>query len=329
MQEFYYPLGLVSVIAGYYFSKYYSIPFTELTVILYLWKCVPYMSSFLKSKGQLGQYLPVFENIRDLEQEAMQQALPDTGEKVLKFKDTIELKNISFTYNDSSEPVIDKINLKIQKGQMIALVGKSGAGKSTLADIIMGFHKAQSGHMSVDGKDFNDINLKSFREHLGYVPQQGVLFNDSIKNNLILANNNATDDDILEACRLANAYEFIEKLPEKLDTIVGDRGIKLSGGQVQRIVIARAILEKPEILILDEATSALDSESEQQIQGAIEKIAGSTTMVIIAHRLSTIKGADMVYVLNDGTIKESGSFNELRSKNSTFNKMLMYQNSSN
>ena len=327
MQEFYYPLGLVSVISGFYFAKYFNISFTQLTVVLYcLWKCVPYISSFLRSKGQLGQYLPSFENIVTLDQEAKKNQLPVGGVKYDGFKDKILLKNVSFSYYESEEPVLKNINFSLTKGKMTAIVGQSGSGKSTLADIIMGFHEIKSGEYLVDDKEFSEFDLGSFRKSIGYVPQQSVLFNTSIRENLLWAKEDATEDDLMEACRQANALEFINKMSKKLDTIVGDRGIQLSGGQVQRIALARALLRKPQILVLDEATSSLDSESESLIQDAIIKISKETTMFVIAHRFSTIRTADCIYVLNEGKVLESGSYQDLkRNEETAFSNMLLKQ----
>jgi len=314
LHEFYYPLGLISVISGYYFSRRFDLPFAELTIILYaLWKCVPHISSFLRSYGVLGQHLPSFENIRKLELDALANQIPQGGKDFLGLKSEIQFKNLSFQYENTERNAIENISFAIKKGQMVAFVGASGAGKSTLADIIMGFHELQSGQMVIDGQNFEELNLRSFREKIGYIPQQCVLFNSTIRENLKWAFEDASEEEMITACKQANAYEFIQELAQGLDAMVGDRGIRLSGGQVQRLAIARAILRKPGILILDEATSALDSESEAAIQHAIDNISHSTTLVVIAHRLSTIRNADVIFVMEEGRIIEEGNHQKLMS----------------
>jgi len=208
---------------------------------------------------------------------------------------------------------------------MVAIVGESGAGKSTLIDVFMGFIEPLSGEIMVDGVSLNNYDILSYRRRIGYVPQESVLFNGSIIDNLRWAKKNASKDEITVACRLANADVFIDSFPDGYDTIIGDRGIRLSGGQAQRVSLARAIIRKPALLVLDEATSSLDSQSEHQIQKAIEKIAQETTILVVAHRLSTIKNSDHIYVLSGGRIVEEGVFTELNAKNSYFAKMIEAQ----
>ena len=208
---------------------------------------------------------------------------------------------------------------------MIAFVGASGSGKSTFTDMVMGFNKPESGNIIIDGINLFDFDIISYRKKIGYVPQESMLFNISILDNLRWAKNDASLSEIKEASRLANADEFINKLPNKYDTCVGDRGVRLSGGQVQRIALARAIIKDPEIYILDEATSALDTNSEKLIQKSIENIAKEKTILIIAHRLSTVKNADNIYILNKGKIVEEGTFDELNNMGGYFKKMVNAQ----
>ena len=208
---------------------------------------------------------------------------------------------------------------------MIAFVGESGAGKSTLIDMLMGFHEPSTGKIIIDNIPIENFDIYSLRQKIGYVPQEGLLFNTSIRDNLLWSNNEASEADIINACKLARAHEFIQTCANGYDTIVGDRGVRLSGGEIQRIALARAILRKPELLILDEATSSLDSNSEQLIQQSIETIAKYTTIVVIAHRLSTIKNADYVYVLSNGTIEEEGDYKELTNQGGLFAQMVQKQ----
>lgn len=194
---------------------------------------------------------------------------------------------------------------------MTAFVGKSGIGKSTLIDLLMGFHEISRGTITIDGVPLQDFDILSYRSRTGYVPQDSVLFNTSIRENLLWADEKASQRGIEEACCLANADEFIRQFPEGFDTVVGDRGVRLSGGQIQRIALARALLRKPEILFLDEATSSLDTHSVRLIQLAIENIAKAITVIVVAHRLSTIRNADCIYVLQNGKAVEQRPYEEL------------------
>ena len=204
---------------------------------------------------------------------------------------------------------------------MVAVVGSSGSGKSTLIDLIMGFYLSQKGTLKIDNDLITKISLRDWRLLSGYIPQQPFLFNASIKDNLLWARKEATDSEIEQACRLANAEEFILDLKEKYNTLVGERGVRLSGGQAQRICLARALIKKPQLLILDEATSSLDSHSELLIQDSIERLTGEPTIISIAHRLSTIKKATRIYHLDMGRIVEEGTFEELiASKDGFFRK---------
>lgn len=234
----------------------------------------------------------------------------DTGTKELQsFENEIELRNVNFGYGEKM--VLKNINLKIQKGKTVALVGSSGAGKSTLADLVTRFHDVTSGEILVDGINLKDYNTQSVRKKIGIVTQEPILFNDTIANNITLGKPDATFDEIVQAAKIANAYNFIENKPEKFDTNIGDRGGKLSGGEKQRTTIARAVLGNPPILILDEATSSLDTESERVVQDAINNMMQNRTSLVIAHRLSTIKNADEIVVLDKGEIKERGTHDDL------------------
>ena len=224
---------------------------------------------------------------------------------------SIRFDNVSFLYRDGSRKVLDNINLEIQKGKTVAIVGASGAGKSTLVDLIPRFYDVAEGSISIDGTDIRDISLKSLRGLMGNVNQDPILFNDTIFNNIAFGVENATMEQVIEAAKIANAHDFIMEKEHGYDTNVGDRGVKLSGGQRQRISIARAILKNPPILILDEATAALDTESERSVQEALDRLMSTRTTIAIAHRLSTVRNADEIIVMDEGRIVERGKHDDL------------------
>lgn len=225
------------------------------------------------------------------------------------FKEKIEFKNVQFSYDEFK--ILEDINLEIKKGKTVALVGSSGAGKSTLADLIPRFHDVTAGEVIIDGENIKNYALKSVRNHMSIVTQEPILFNDTIANNIALGMPDATREQIINAAKVANAHNFIMQKEEGYDTNIGDRGSKLSGGEKQRLTIARAVLNNPPILILDEATSSLDTESEKLVQDAINNMTQNRTSVVIAHRLSTIRNADEIVVLSKGKIVERGSHQQL------------------
>ena len=239
------------------------------------------------------------------------------------FEQAIVIDNINFRYEE--ENVLKNFSLVVPKGQTVALVGQSGSGKSTIANLLTRFYDVNEGSIKVDGTDLRDFNLKSLRGLMGLVNQDSILFNDTIKNNILLGKENATDAEIIEALKIANAYEFVKDLPLGIETNIGDSGNKLSGGQKQRLSIARAVLKNPPIMILDEATSALDSESERLVQQALENMMQNRTSIVIAHRLSTIQKADKIVVMHKGEIVEQGTHDELLAQNGTYTKLVMMQ----
>lgn len=228
---------------------------------------------------------------------------------IADFKDKIEYKNVSFQYVDKK--VLNNVNLSVEKGKMIALVGASGAGKSTMADLLPRFYDVTEGAIMIDGVDIRKIKLADLNHLMGIVTQESILFNDTIFKNISFGNESATEEQVIEAAKIANAHEFIVKMENGYHTNIGDRGSKLSGGQRQRLSIARAVLKNPPILILDEATSALDTESERLVQEAIQNLMRNRTSVVIAHRLSTIQHADQIVVMQHGEIIEQGKHQEL------------------
>ncbi len=252
-----------------------------------------------------------FSEIMDVDPDVTDAA---DAKELLKGDGRIEFKNVTFNYGEKGENVLNGLCLNIAPGENVALVGPSGGGKTTLCSLIPRFYDVTEGSVLVDGCDIRNVTLKSLRERIGTVAQDVYLFSGSVKENIAYGKPDATDEEIVEAAKLAGAHEFIEGLPNGYDTYVGERGVKLSGGQKQRISIARVFLKDPDILILDEATSALDNESELLIQRSLEKLAKGRTTLTIAHRLTTVKNADRILVLTDRGIEESGTHSELMLK---------------
>ena len=250
-----------------------------------------------------------------------------TNHKEAEVKDTfdskIEISNINFKYEE--ENVLKDFSLEVVKGQTVALVGQSGSGKSTIANLLTRFYDVNEGTIQIDGIDIKKLNLSSLRGLIGLVTQDSILFNDSIRANIALGKEDATDEEIVEALKIANAYEFVKDLPNGIHTNIGDSGNKLSGGQKQRLSIARAVLKNPPIMILDEATSALDTESEKLVQVALENMMQNRTSIVIAHRLSTIQKANKIVVMQKGRIVEQGTHEELIALNGTYNKLVSMQ----
>ncbi len=236
--------------------------------------------------------------------------------EIKEFRQAIVFDHVSFAYEN--EPVLKDINFTLAKGKTVALVGKSGGGKSTIADLIPRFYDPTAGQITIDGIPLTDVKLESLRQHLGIVTQQSILFNDTVFNNIAFGQENASEEEVIRAAKIANAHDFIMEMPQGYQTLVGEDGSKLSGGQRQRISIARAVMANPAILILDEATSALDSHSERLVQEAITKLMANRTSLVIAHRLSTIKHADEILVIEKGQIVERGTHDELVAKNGVY-----------
>ena len=240
------------------------------------------------------------------------------------FDKGIQFQNVSFKY-EKSDLILNKINLEIHKGEVLAIVGPSGAGKSSLVDLIPRFYDVTDGSILIDGIDIRNITVKSLRSFIGVVTQETILFNDTVKNNIAYGLQDVSPDKIIEAAKAANAHNFIEGLKDDYETVIGDRGTKLSGGERQRLSIARALLKNPPILILDEATSSLDTESELLVQQAIERLMKGRTSIVIAHRLSTVQSADKIIVLSDGEIVEEGTHELLLSKLGLYHKLYNMQ----
>jgi ATP-binding cassette subfamily B protein/subfamily B ATP-binding cassette protein MsbA len=294
----------------YYLVIFYSIinPFKELSRAGYS------IQKGLASLQRIDAVLDAENNISE----------PSNPQTINSFNNEIRFNNVSFKYQD--EWVLKNINLTISKGQTIALVGQSGSGKSTLVDLIPRFYDTIEGSISIDGIDIRHLSTHNLRHLMGNVNQEAILFNDTIYNNITFGVESATQAEVEQAARIANAHDFITATPDGYQTNIGDRGSRLSGGQRQRISIARAILKNPPILILDEATSALDTESERLVQDAIEHLMQNRTAIVIAHRLSTIKSADLICVLHEGRIIEQGTHNQLIALNGQYKKLCDMQN---
>jgi ABC-type multidrug transport system fused ATPase/permease subunit len=274
--------------------------------------------------SQLQRSVGASERILEILDQSDEQS---AGSNSLKIKGQIDFCGVRFSYPTRSDvSVLKDVSFTIKPGEKVALVGPSGSGKSTLINLLIRFYSPLEGEIKVDGENILNYNLSDYRSNIGIVPQEVILFGGTIRENIAYGKTNATEEEIIEAARKANAWEFIETFPERLDTVVGDRGVKLSGGQRQRVAIARAILKDPSILVLDEATSSLDAKSEQLVQQALEKLMENRTSVIIAHRLSTIRKVDRIFVIRDGMIVESGSHSELVAlDNGIYNNLLRLQ----
>jgi ATP-binding cassette, subfamily B, bacterial len=284
---------------------------------------VSYTATIGGAIAALGSFYPELmgsigatERVREILNKESEVDVKDVPmQRAPRLSGNIELKNIHFRYPTREDvEVLKGVNLTIKSGQKIALVGTSGAGKSTIMQLILRFHQATEGSIFVDGKDMASYDISDYRQNLALVPQEVLLFGGTIRENILYGKPDASDDEVIEAAKLSNSWEFISQFPEGLATIVGERGIKLSGGQRQRIAIARAILRNPSILLLDEATSSLDAESEKVVQEALNVLMQGRTSIIIAHRLATIREVDKIYVLDGGKIVEQGTHDELYEK---------------
>lgn len=328
MSEF---LGTILIVVVLWFGGILVLDYGRIdgpTIIFYLvmlYSIINPLKEFSKASYNIPKGLASMERIDKILQAEVEIKDKETPEHISSFEHQIEFRHVSFAYtdhqNDELVYVLKDINLVIPKGKTIALVGQSGSGKSTMLDLIPRYYDVQEGEVLIDGINVKDLCVHDLRQLIGNVNQEAILFNASFKDNIRFGKTDATDEEIANAAKIANAYEFITKSEHGFDTNIGDRGGRLSGGQRQRVSIARAILKNPPILILDEATSALDTESERLVQDALEKLMKTRTTVAVAHRLSTIKHADEICVLHEGKIVERGTHDELIRKDGYYKKL--------
>jgi len=292
-----------------------SIPTAGLLLLLFLFaRVMPKFSSIQQSFQSFINMLPSFNRVMEMQRRCEEASEVETPEyEKIDIGHGIKFDKVSFSYDDNV-PIIKDLDITIKAGQTTAIIGPSGAGKTTIADLLMGLIVPNEGSILIDEKEFIPERMKAWRKQIGYVTQDTFLFNDTARANLLWASPGSSEEEINRSLRYAAAEEFVNSLPKGLDSILGDRGVLVSGGERQRIALARALLRKPSLLILDEATSSLDSENEKRIQNAIEKLHGQMTILVISHRLSTIRDADMIHVIEDGRLVESGTWDELLAK---------------
>jgi ABC-type multidrug transport system fused ATPase/permease subunit len=289
-----------------------------LTVFLFAYyRLSPRLSNLQANQSLVLSLVPSLRRVDEYTESATAHRERSGDTSLGQFSNAIELRDVSFSY-DATHPVLHHVDLAIPCGESTAIVGPSGAGKTTVMDLIMGLLLPDSGDILVDGTALRDMRLSDWRSQIGYVPQDASFFHATVAENIAWGLADVSRDDVVGAAELADADEFIRCFPEGYDTIIGDRGMRMSGGQRQRLALARAIVRKPSILVLDEATSALDAESEEKVQRAVDRLSGSLTVLIVTHRLATVTGCSTIYVLIGGRLVESGSWDELLAKKGPF-----------
>ncbi|MDP7368592.1 MAG: ABC transporter ATP-binding protein [Candidatus Pacebacteria bacterium] len=318
------PISVILVLGIFVFSFYYdpNYSFAALVVLIYLiHRIFSYIQMLQGNIQSINRFAPYLTDVLSYGTNSSKNKEDDSASEPFKFEKDFVFENVTFSYADSKETLKD-VSFNIRKSEMIGLIGESGAGKTTIFDLILRLFQPSSGKILIDGMQISEVNLAQMREKISYVSQDAFLINNTIDNNIGFFDEEVSKDDIVKASKEAHIYDFIKTLPEGFKTVVGERGVRLSAGQRQRISIARALAKKPEILLLDEATSALDNESEVEIQKVIEQLKGDMTIFVIAHRLSTVMDSDKLYVLDNGKITEKGTPKELlENKESYFYKM--------
>ena len=302
---------LVIAYAGYQVINGNLTVGTMVAFIAYIERLYNPLRRLVNSSTTLTQAYASMDRVFELMDEKYDVEDGPNAKALSSVKGKLQFDGVSFRYEEENNLVLNNMNFTVEPGQTAAFVGMSGGGKSTIISLIPRFYDATSGSVKIDDIDIKDVKINSLRENIGIVLQDNILFSDSVKENILMGRPDATDDEVIEAAKAANAHDFIISLPEGYDTKVGERGVKLSGGQKQRVAIARVFLKNPPILVLDEATSALDLESESLIQDSLERLAHNRTTIIVAHRLSTITHADQIFVIDHGELKEQGTHNEL------------------
>jgi len=300
---------------------------TILIFVVYLVRMAPLMARF---QQRYQSYLLERPTVDMLEESIStlacngEQGL-DSGVDFHHLNDQISLENVDYSFPSSDVPTLSNISFTISKGQLVAFVGSSGGGKSTILELLSGLRRPTSGKILIDGVDMEDMNITTWRQHIGYVGQDNIIFNDTVRKNLIFAHPDASEETIKAAIKTAHLDEMIRALPDGMETVLGENGVRFSGGQRQRLALARALIGEPDLLILDEATSALDTDSERLIQNAIDEISRHVSVVVVAHRLSTIRNADIVHVIEAGKIVESGTYDELITAGGRLNDLHEFQ----
>lgn len=306
------PLGILLIVVVFAFS--YNTPgfnIASFAAILYLIEKMFALIQNLQSRlHHINEFIPHLKISMNFKEEAQKNKEQDAGLKNFSFQDSLEYRDVAFAY-PGKKPILSQVNFRIERGSFVGLIGPSGAGKTTIVDLLLRLFEPQQGTILIDGENIANIKLQEWRKNIGYVSQDIFLLNDTIRNNIRFYDEGLTEEELARAAELANIYEFVQSLPEGFQTIVGERGVMLSVGQRQRVILARILARKPQILVLDEATSALDNESEVQIQKAIANLKGKVTVLAIAHRLTTIINSDKLLVLDQGKIAEEGSPRQL------------------
>ena len=313
------PISIIFILIMFAISyKTSDFSLISFAVVIYLVKLIfSNMQSLQKIVLAFNSSIPYFKSISDYAIQFEKNKEDDAGVRKFKFNNNLEFNNVHFSYDDERN-ILEGVNFKIKRGEMVGMIGSSGAGKTTVVDLILRLFNPTKGKILLDEKDINKINLEEWRKNIGYVSQDIFLMNNTIESNIKFYNSSITDKDMINAAKMANIYDFIKKSSAGFSTIIGERGIQLSAGQRQRVVIARVLAKKPKILILDEATSALDNESEDKIQKVIEKLKGKVTVFVIAHRLSTVIDTDRLLVLENGKIIEQGRPQDLLEDKKTY-----------
>ena len=290
-----------------------ALPLATILVLLFLFaRLVPMFTGIQRGYQSFLNNLPAFDHVMAVQGRCEASAEPSAPEERLDLERSIRLEGVSFSYEgDGTAPALERVDMAIPAGKTAAVVGPSGSGKSTLADLVVGLIAPDAGEVLIDGEALTAEKRRGWRKQIGYVAQDTFLFHDSVRANLLVARPEAGEEELWQALESAAAADFVAALPERLDTVLGDRGVRLSGGERQRIALARALLRRPAMLLLDEATSALDAENEKHIQHAVEKLRGQMTILVIAHRLSTVRNADIIHVLDRGRLVESGDWQTL------------------
>jgi ABC-type multidrug transport system fused ATPase/permease subunit len=325
--QMYEPASFLMLLAVLFLARGQDAAMSTITVVLWgLVRTVPLLKQIIYVKHQLDNFLPSLEQVRGQQRLAHSFKSDSGGRRFDELGHSLEARNISFSFGGGMKALQD-VSIDVPHGEITALVGESGSGKSTLVDLLIGLHKPDSGEILVDGAPLHGYDMQTWHERIGFVPQKPVLFDLTIKDNLLWSAPNASEPQLREACRAAGLDSFIETLPEGINTDIGDAGIRLSGGQAQRLALARALVRKPVFLVLDEATSALDSEKESGIYDSLLEIAADTAVLIIAHRLNMVTKADNIYVMKSGRVTESGTFDELANREGYFKRLLHFHGS--